>query len=181
MADFDWKSIVKSVAPTIATALGGPLAGLAVKTIGDALGVDAPTQENITARLSGATSDDLLKLKQAEQDFAAKMKQMDIDVFALELKDRESARLRDTAIETSGKFNWSRISLTAFAMITLILLMFFVMKDATISEYAQGIITLIIGRLTGYLDGIFNFEFGSTRSSQTKDDTIKALGKNSGA
>ena len=30
--DFDWKSVVGTVAPTIATALGGPLAGVAVSS-----------------------------------------------------------------------------------------------------------------------------------------------------
>ena len=34
----DWKSIIGVVAPTLATALGGPLAGLAVETLGKALG-----------------------------------------------------------------------------------------------------------------------------------------------
>lgn len=181
MADFDWKSIVKSVAPTIATALGGPLAGFAVKTIGDALGVDAPTQESITARLAGASSEDLLKLKEAEQAFATKLKQMDIDVYALEIKDRADARARDVAIEGAGKINWSRLALTSFAMLTIVGLIVYVMRDAGLSEYAQGIVTLCLGRLLGYLDGIFNFEFGTTRTSQTKDATIQSMAKNGGA
>ena len=33
----DWKTIVKSIAPTIGTALGGPLAGTAVKVLGNIL------------------------------------------------------------------------------------------------------------------------------------------------
>lgn len=34
-----------------------------------------------------------------------------------------------------------------------------------------------LGRFLGYLDNIFNFEFGTTRSSQKKDDTILNLTK----
>jgi hypothetical protein len=43
---FDWKSVVGTVAPGIATALGGPLAGMAVSTLAKALGVEA-TEEAV--------------------------------------------------------------------------------------------------------------------------------------
>jgi hypothetical protein len=33
----DWKKIVGAVAPTLATALGGPLAGMAAAAVSDAL------------------------------------------------------------------------------------------------------------------------------------------------
>ena len=33
----DWKDVIGAVAPTIATALGGPLAGAAVKTLSNVL------------------------------------------------------------------------------------------------------------------------------------------------
>ncbi len=37
MADFDWKQVIKSIAPVLGTALGGPLAGTAIKVLGDAI------------------------------------------------------------------------------------------------------------------------------------------------
>lgn len=37
MSGFDWKAIVKTVAPALGTALGGPLAGTAVKVLSEAL------------------------------------------------------------------------------------------------------------------------------------------------
>ena len=178
MANFDWKTTLRSIAPTLATAIGGPLAGAAVAAIGSALGMDAPTVDTVTARLAGATADDLLKLKQAEYDFKPKMEQQGIDVFALEVKDRDSARVRDTAIEVSGRINWARWCLTAFSMLTIVGLLIYVMKDAGLSEYAQGIVTLCLGRLLGYLDNIFSFEFGTTRSNQAKDATIQTIAKN---
>ncbi len=179
MADFDWKSIVKAVAPVLGSAVLGPLGPLATAAIGAALGIDAPTEENIAARMSGATPDDMLKLKQADQEFSAKMKQMDVDVFALEVKDRESARVRDTAIEASGKINWVRVFLSTFTTIGIFGLVYYTIRDDSINEYAKGIITLSLGRLWGYLDTIFNFEFGSTRSGQTKDATINKMAEKS--
>jgi allophanate hydrolase subunit 2 len=105
--DFDWKKLLGSVAPTLASALGGPLAGLAVKEIGDALGIDKPTQEAVTARLQGATADDLLKVKQADQAFKERMAELGVDLARLEQADRSSAReLEKAGAKTPGVLSW---------------------------------------------------------------------------
>lgn len=44
-------------------------------------------------------------------------------------------------------------------------------------EFAKGIITLVLGRMLGYVDAIYNYEFGTTRSSAKKDETINELTK----
>lgn len=44
-----------------------------------------------------------------------------------------------------------------------------------LNEYAKGIITLLLGRFSGYVDQVYNFEFGTTRSSKQKDDVIAGL------
>lgn len=53
---FDWKQLVGSVAPTIATALGGPLAGMATKAIASAIGCDEADVEEV---LKDATPNNL--------------------------------------------------------------------------------------------------------------------------
>ena len=53
---FDWKSLVQSVAPTIATALGGPFVGLGVKALSQAvLGNEEGGEIEIAAALAGAS------------------------------------------------------------------------------------------------------------------------------
>lgn len=47
--------------------------------------------------------------------------------------------------------------------------------NAGIGEYAQGLITLVLGRFLGYIDNGYSFEFGTTRASKTKDETISNL------
>ena len=54
-------------------------------------------------------------------------------------------------------------------------LVYLVWKDDTLTEYVKGIVTLVLGRFLGYLDNIYSFEFGTTRGSKDKDDTIKQL------
>jgi hypothetical protein len=62
------------------------------------------------------------------------------------------------------------------AVVLIAALVWIVLKSG-LDEYAKGIITLVLGRFLGYLDNIYNFEFGSTRTSKTKDDSIKNLTK----
>jgi len=49
-----------------------------------------------------------------------------------------------------------------------------------LSEYAQGIITLVIGRFLGYIDNGFAFEYGTTRGSKEKDVVIADLSSGTG-
>ena len=49
--DFDWKSVVGTVAPTIATALGGPLAGVAVSSLAAAFGLSSDADDSSTPKL----------------------------------------------------------------------------------------------------------------------------------
>jgi hypothetical protein len=42
-----------------------------------------------------------------------------------------------------------------------------------LNEYAKGIITLFVGRALGWIEQVFSFEFGTTRSSKQKDATIE--------
>jgi hypothetical protein len=45
----------------------------------------------------------------------------------------------------------------------------------TISQYAQGVITLVLGNFIGYLTAMYQFETGTTRASAAKDLTIKSM------
>ena len=69
--------IVKAVAPTIATILGGPLAGAAVSFIADKMGVSEPTLDKIQQILA---SSDPVKLKELEYDFQKFMAENNIKV-----------------------------------------------------------------------------------------------------
>lgn len=92
----NWKKIVGGVAPALATALGGPLAGVAAAAVSDALlGKPNGSDGEIAAALTAGGPDALLKLKQADQAFASRMKELDIDLEKLHQADRSSARERE--------------------------------------------------------------------------------------
>lgn len=98
--NFDWKNIVKNVAPMLGTALGGPIAGAATKFIADKLlGNPNASQDEIAQALSQASPETMLKLKELDTQFAIEMGRQGIDMYALQVQDRSSAREREIAVK----------------------------------------------------------------------------------
>jgi len=62
---------------------------------------------------------------------------------------------------------------TAFVMIILCLCVTIWAVEA--NDYAQGIVTLILGRQLGYTDQVYAYFLSTTKSSTTKDATIATL------
>lgn len=89
----NWKSIVKSIAPVLGTALGGPMAGAAIKMLsGQFLGDENASEDQLSEFITTASPDKLIEIKKLDNDFKLKMNSLGVDVFALEAKDRDSAR-----------------------------------------------------------------------------------------
>ena len=147
MNSIDWRSIIGGVAPALATALGGPLAGMAVQVIGSALGLENASAETVSTALSKAGPEVLAKIKQADQEFAAKMKELDVKLDELVVKDRDSAR--NLQIQTRAK---TPAILSYFVVLSTVsmygMLLFGDYDKLTISE-------LILGRILGTLDMAF--------------------------
>ena len=128
------------------------------------------------------TSEDIGRLRQAQFDHEERLIELSIEkarqeleTFKEESKDRDSARVRDAEFIKQGTSN-SRANLMFFlAVCAVIGLVWIVWTDQGINEYVKGIFTLVLGRFLGYLDNIYSFEFGTTRGSRDKDDTIKNL------
>lgn len=92
----DFSTVLKTVAPWIGTALGGPLGGMAVEAAANALGLSTKTVDSVKQALSGATPEQMLALKKADQDFALKMQELGFkqvtDLEGLAVADRKDAR-----------------------------------------------------------------------------------------
>lgn len=159
------KSILGKVAPTIGTALGGPVGGMATKFLADKLlGKPEATEKEVEAFLLGATPEQMLKLKTLDLEFEKSMKQLDIDVFKLEVEDRKSAR-------DLFKVNiWPQISLTIvfivgyFVIFRLVGLGSIVIKE----EFMKGVFVTMLGALMTSIPQILAFWFGSSSGSQQK-------------
>lgn len=167
---FSLKQLVATVAPTLATLIGGPMAGMAVKAIADAAGCDN-TPDAVTAALTGATPELLAKVKQADQDFISKMKSLDVDLTKIAADDRDSARKASVAGGTLWPLFWLSILLVTVTLGAEI----YVLLDG----YPKAVPEVVVGRILGLCDSVtmivLSFWYGTTKGSQAKDDTIKAL------
>jgi len=163
---FDWKAVVSAVAPVLGSVVGGPLGGIAVKTIADALGLSDHTEEAISAAISGAKPDDLLKLKQADQQFAKDMRALDIDLERIASGDRESAR--DMQVQTRSKMPAVLTVLVTLGYFGVLGWMLY--DPEPIKE--SGPLLLLLGALSSTWGMACAFWFGTTSSSQQKNQLL---------
>src|SRR3972149_9927317 len=73
-----WNTL-KSIAPIIATALGGPLAGTALKFLAGKLGTEE-TPEAIEQAIAGMTPADMVRLKELDNQFKLEMARIGIQI-----------------------------------------------------------------------------------------------------
>ena len=171
---FDWKKVVGTVAPTIATALGGPLAGLAVKAIGGALGMgEGATEAEVAAKIAGATPADLLALKKADQEFALEMQRLEVDLERIAAGDRDSARQMQRETKSWAPPVLAAVVVGGFIAASVAVLGGWVegLKDPLIAA----LVGSVIGNITAATMLVLNFYFGTSASSRAKDETIKSL------
>lgn len=162
----NWKNIVGSLAPTIATALGGPLAGTAVKYLSkEFLGTDNATESELAAAISGAPPERLAQIRQIDADFKVKMEQIGVDIFALEIDDRKNARAM-AKVNMIPQIVLSTIFVLGYFAI-LVLLMSGVV---VIADEIKDALLLLLGLITREIPTIMQFWFGSSHGSKNKSD-----------
>jgi len=163
---------LKAIAPTLATALGGPLAGLAVTELGKIFGIDmsqADAASQIESQLATMTPELALALKQADQQFAIDMKKLDIDILKIDAADRDSARLM--ARETK---DWAPRVLAGWITCGL----FSILGIMVFREIPGGnhdVLNILLGILAKSFGDIVSYYFGSSASSASKDNTLKQI------
>lgn len=158
----DWIKTLATVAPSIATAIGGPLAGVAVKVATSALGIENDPNALEDALLVG-DPDTLFKLKSAENDFKIEMKRLDIDLARIDGQDRNSAR--DMAKQNMMP---QVILSTLYTVGYMIVMWYFLMGEVSVAADVKTLFGSLLGVLTAAQVQILNFWFGSSHGSKTK-------------
>jgi hypothetical protein len=158
--------VIGAVAPTIATALGGPLAGMAVRALSGALfgGDESKGVEDISQLLGGVTPDHLAQMKQIDDDFKAKMASLNVDLAKIAEDNTDSARqmqisTKDWIPRVLAVF----VSVGFFGILLVMLLVPMPKSDA---------FTILLGALAAGWGGVMNFYFGSSAGSKAKTDIL---------
>ena len=145
-------SLVKGIAPSIATALGSPLAGMAVSALAERFGVEDEVEA-------------VTKAIKADPEAAMKLKQLELDKFKAVLADKDSARNREATIATSEKA--PLINKLVSPVLALIVVVAWVgiqytLLNTTVPQEMTELVARVLGTLDGALMVILSYYFGAS-------------------
>lgn len=169
--------ILKGALPWIGAAItGGPvgIAGMALKTLNDKLGTKAKNAQDAEAAFVNATPEQILALKEADNAFAIRMKELGIqeveDLEKIAAADRDSARNRE--IKTGD--SWTPRLIAGAFVGGWFFVQWFVLHHIVPAEMMP-----LVGRTLGTLDTVLGiivgYYFGSSAGSRSKDETISKM------
>ena len=160
MVEFDWKNTLATIAPTLATALGGPMAGMAANLAVRALGVDETDKPEALLKQAvlDASPETMAKLQQAERSFLIEMERLGIEREKLSHQDRADARARE--IKAGG---WSNPVIAGIVVTGFFATVGYVLAgDVALSGEQGALIGTLIGYVSAKADMICSYYFGSS-------------------
>jgi hypothetical protein len=161
----DW---LKQIAPTIATAMGGPLAGMAVSAISKAIGVEPDKVSDMISN-NKLSAEQIAQVKIAEIELQKQAQELGLNFEKLEVEDRKSAReMQATTRSLMPPILAGSVTVGFFAIMVL---MFFNKIDNS-----NPAILMMLGSLGTAWTGIIAYYFGSSAGSQAKTDLLSKAG-----
>lgn len=171
----DWKSIVKTVAPAIGTALGGPLGGMATMAIAEVILPAEEVQQlkNSPSKLDKAVEqavisgspETLQAIQEANHKFEERMAELGVDLEKIHAEDRDSARKRQAETGDMTPAILAYLYLVGFFGVVVALFM----CGDDLGERTVGILQFLLGALLTCVTGSKDYYFGSSSSSAQKN------------
>ena len=152
------------IAPTIASALGGPLAGLAVTVLSKSLNV-APHEVNDIIQSNKLNADQIAQVKLAELELQRQAQELGLDFAKIEVADSVSARNMEMA--TKSNIPAILAAITTVGFFGILILLFFNKVDPS-----NNALMIMLGSLGTAWTGVIGFYFGSSAGSQAKDKLL---------
>jgi hypothetical protein len=164
------KDLLKTAAPMIGAAIGGPFGSVAVKLLSDALDKPDATAEDLPAILASATPEQMAAAQEANTAFATRMAELGFDneqkISALVVEDVKSARQASVDGGTTKHLFWLSIVLLIISLGTEIVVL--------LKGLPEGTNEIIAGRVLGLMDSVammvLAFWYGSSLGSKQKTE-----------
>lgn len=155
---------LKTLAPLLGTALGGPLGGAAAAFIADKLGVDNKTVAAVSEVLNSGklTPEQISSLKLAEIDFQKFLKTNDIRLEEIVANDRNSAREMNKV--TRSVVPAALTFVVTFGYFTILLGM--MLKQFQVAD--SQVMLIMLGQLGTAWGVCISFWMGTTSGSRYK-------------
>jgi hypothetical protein len=163
----DW---LKTIAPTIATAIAGPFGGMAYEMIATQLGIEAKEVQK-TLDSGKLTGDQIAAIQQAEIALKARAQELGLDFEKVAAADRDSARGMQVATQSRIPPTLAILIVLAWAAIQGFLL------TNVIDTSMRELIIRMLGTLDGALILVLSFYFGSSAGSQAKTEILSKAAK----
>lgn len=166
----EWKNVIGTLAPTIASALAGPAAGVVVSQLGEILGFSGAKQTDIQQAIEQGklTSEQIAAIKELELKLQAEEQERGFRYTELEFKDRDSARRASVEGGTSQFLFYMTCILLPLSIGAEIYIL--------INGLPSNTSDLVAGRVLGLLDAItmmvISFWFGSSHGSVKKTEML---------
>ena len=161
-------SLLKGVAPVLATAIAGPAGGAAVGWLASKLGIPDDTIEGVTAALTG------------NPELTLKLKELDLEYAKLEAADRDSARTAYATVATSEhatKLDKSVVPILALGTVSLAFMFIAILMFRDVPVDQQQMVIFALGFITSSAGQVLSFYFGSSQGSKDKTKEIEGLMK----
>lgn len=170
-------SVLKTAAPAIATALGGPAAGIGVKFLADKfLGNPDATEEEVYQALEQAKPEDMVKLRELDNHFWIEQGKRVVELIQSDAESTANARLREIELAKLNMRDNTPRNLAyqnnAGLMIMSLITCFLIAKDL-LSASEAAIFGLVLGVWINKAIQGDNYFLGSSAGSKAKDDLMK--------
>lgn len=158
----DWTKTLQALAPTVASAILGPLGGIAVSAIGNILGVSDATQAKIaeTIKTGQLTPEQIGKLKELELEYQNNEKERNFKYAELAFKDLDSARNREVQTKDNTNKILAFVIIGAFIGVTVATLMGWTKAESVLAG-------TLIGYLSAKAEQVLSYYFGNSKANET--------------
>ena len=163
----DLFNILKSFAPTLATAVAGPLGGAAVTALASKLGV-SDSVDAVAKAIAG------------DPAAAQKIAELELEYAKLDAQDRDSARKAYAAIATSEnatKLDKLVVPILALGVVGLAFSLIGVLMFVDTPNDQQQLVIFALGFITSAAGQVLSFYFGSSQGSKDKTEDMKGMVK----
>jgi hypothetical protein len=160
-------NILKGIAPTLATAVAGPLGGAAVTALASKFGVS----DSIDA---------VAKAIAGDPQAAEKLQELELEYAKLDAQDRDSARKAYAAVATSEnatKLEKLVVPILALGVVGLAFALIGVLMFVDTPNDQQQLVIFALGFITSAAGQVLSFYFGSSQGSKDKTEDMKAMVK----
>lgn len=162
--------ILATLAPTVASVMGGPLAGMATSALIGAMGLAPETsKEDLMKAVAGATPEQMIKLKEVESQLILDLKKLDVDLEKLSVDNTKDARAREVATK-----DWTPRTL-AFLIVGLYIGVQAYVLGFVIPEASVNIAMRSLGTLDAAVGLVLGYYFGSSVGSVKKTEQVSDL------